>query len=439
MKKALVILVLVGITSSVVAEVDNTTSPTNPAINPGDLFVAHNQSDYRGLYHLSVATGTVSYVMGEPSYTTSDLVMDDNFNVFVVAHHDGGLFKYNLLDHSHESVTSGGILLWHPRWMDIETNGSLIVATQDGKITRVNPLNGEQELVADIGGIVNDVVVHSNGYIYANDYFGFVTQIDPITGNSVVLPHAGLLSQTRGMIEDIDGQLLIANGHPYRGLVKVNQTTGEESPFVSFPDDSGPVSFNNPMGLTLGLDDEIIVSDTDANGNIFSVDRVSKELTIILTGVTYEHFDAWDPISILTYEGPPIPEPCSLTLLTPNGGEELPEGSTFEITWETTGCIENVVLEYSKNNGVDWMGIADITNTNSYQWTIPQKNSQQCLLRVSDHSGSSSDTSDETFTIYICTLRYDLDLDCNITLSDVALLASEWLQCGNPFNSNCVP
>lgn len=44
-----------------------------------------------------------------------------------------------------------------------------------------------------------------------------------------------------------------------------------------------------------------------------------------------------------------------LTLLSPNGGEVLNAGETFEITWSTEGNIENVIIEYTVNNVVYWL------------------------------------------------------------------------------------
>jgi len=34
---------------------------------------------------------------------------------------------------------------------------------------------------------------------------------------------------------------------------------------------------------------------------------------------------------------------------------------------------------------------------------------------------------------------YDLTGDCFVNLLDLDALASEWLECGNPFDPNCVP
>lgn len=133
-------------------------------------------------------------------------------------------------------------------------------------------------------------------------------------------------------------------------------------------------------------------------------------------------------------------DPGTLTLLTPNGGEELVAGTTYEITWDTNGIIENVSLEYSTNNSSDWTAIDTVPNTDSYIWEVPDVNSQQCLVYVSDSVYPIvNDTSDGVFTMYICELASDLDGNCVIDFYDFGTMANEWLKCGNPFDPNCQP
>ena len=91
-----------------------------------------------------------------------------------------------------------------------------------------------------------------------------------------------------------------------------------------------------------------------------------------------------------------------LLVLTPNGGQELIDNTVYQITWQTTGMIDDVVIEYSTNNGSDWTGVepANTGNTGSYDWLVPVEPSAQCLVKVSDLTNPGiSDISDATFTI----------------------------------------
>ncbi|NIM80285.1 MAG: hypothetical protein GTO20_15980 [Candidatus Aminicenantes bacterium] len=91
---------------------------------------------------------------------------------------------------------------------------------------------------------------------------------------------------------------------------------------------------------------------------------------------------------------------ASLTLTYPNGGEQLPVGSVQVITWKSTGEMGEISLEYSADNGVNWTVIVESTaNSGTYDWTIPDAISNTCLVRISEVSGTLSDTSDGVFSI----------------------------------------
>jgi len=66
--------------------------------------------------------------------------------------------------------------------------------------------------------------------------------------------------------------------------------------------------------------------------------------------------------------------------------------------------------------------------------------SNQCLIRIGDPLDVAiSDTSDGIFTIFQCTkqLKGDLNGDCYVDFLDIAILAGDWLECGNPFDAAC--
>jgi hypothetical protein len=127
-----------------------------------------------------------------------------------------------------------------------------------------------------------------------------------------------------------------------------------------------------------------------------------------------------------------------LTLLTPNGGEKLVAGSTYDITWDTNGIIENVFIEYSNNNGVDWKPIDTVANTGSYEWLVPKIDSNQCLVRINDADyPAAGDVSNDVFRIYVCTLTHDYNHDCFVDFFDFSHFATEWLRCGDPCDPSC--
>lgn len=84
-----------------------------------------------------------------------------------------------------------------------------------------------------------------------------------------------------------------------------------------------------------------------------------------------------------------------------NGGEILTPATDTLITWSDFGISPTVKIEYSGNNGLNWITIVDnYPNTNSYLWTIPNTPSNSCLVKVSDAQNVSiCDSSNSTFYI----------------------------------------
>ena len=92
---------------------------------------------------------------------------------------------------------------------------------------------------------------------------------------------------------------------------------------------------------------------------------------------------------------------ATLEVTAPNGGEVWVVNSTHNITWTSSDFTGDVKIEYSVDNGTNWVTVtSSTTNDGSYSWTIPNAPSQTCLVRVSDASdGIPSDVSDGNFEI----------------------------------------
>jgi len=90
----------------------------------------------------------------------------------------------------------------------------------------------------------------------------------------------------------------------------------------------------------------------------------------------------------------------TITVVAPNGGEILSEGSAYQIQWTGTGTLL-VRIQYSIDNGTSWGLIVDsLKNTGVYNWfPVPNTISNQCRIRISSLDGVSSDQSDKIFSI----------------------------------------
>ncbi|MFC1538249.1 T9SS type A sorting domain-containing protein [Candidatus Latescibacterota bacterium] len=91
----------------------------------------------------------------------------------------------------------------------------------------------------------------------------------------------------------------------------------------------------------------------------------------------------------------------SLTLTSPNGGESWEAGSMHDITW-THLNMNRVMIQFSSDGGANWNIIVEDydANTGLFSWTVPDINSSNCLIRISDEFDTDvADMSNGAFTI----------------------------------------
>jgi hypothetical protein len=135
-----------------------------------------------------------------------------------------------------------------------------------------------------------------------------------------------------------------------------------------------------------------------------------------------------------------VTETSSILLLYPNDIEAFKAGTTQSILWQSEGPIESVLIEYSIDNGQTWIDVdqPNVGNTGSYDWLVPLVTAEQCLIRISNLADLNVyDISDQPFSIYQCTVFGDVTGDCIVDMADFALMASYWLDCGNPHDPAC--
>ncbi len=107
-------------------------------------------------------------------------------------------------------------------------------------------------------------------------------------------------------------------------------------------------------------------------------------------------------------------KPSSKTILLnqPNGGEQFVIGTDNLITWEGVVPEESVSIDYSTNNGKNWILVADTASGSAYKWRIPKTISDQCLARVT--ANTSSIFGCDNSNILICKQIW---MGCNLAVS----------------------
>jgi hypothetical protein len=101
----------------------------------------------------------------------------------------------------------------------------------------------------------------------------------------------------------------------------------------------------------------------------------------------------------------------AVKLLSPNGGEVIPSGSSYTIQWQAPANADHYTLKLSMDNGMTWSTIASNITGNSYDWDvpIPWNNKRKCFIKVIAFNASNvkigADSSDGPFTIEVIKLN----------------------------------
>ena len=78
----------------------------------------------------------------------------------------------------------------------------------------------------------------------------------------------------------------------------------------------------------------------------------------------------------------------AITVTSPNGGENWGGCTASSVTWTAYGTSTSFKIEYSLDNGVNWIVVAASYAASgpncSYTWIIPHVSTSSALVRVSD-------------------------------------------------------
>jgi photosystem II stability/assembly factor-like uncharacterized protein len=90
----------------------------------------------------------------------------------------------------------------------------------------------------------------------------------------------------------------------------------------------------------------------------------------------------------------------SITITSPSGGEKWEVGSLQEITWDKSDVAGNVKLEYSIDNGENWLALSNREkNDGKFYWTVFDTPSDKCKIKITDLKNGISGISKGTFSI----------------------------------------
>jgi|SRR5215210_1601863 len=195
-----------------------------------------------------------------------------------------------------------GDLFRHPYDIAVAADGSLLVAdmgsyatptdrTPDGRIIRVDPVTGQQTLVAS-GNLLVDpagLAVAPGGHIYVIENVGTLGQpgvvsVDPVTGAQTLVTQGGELCYPFGIAVHPDGSLLVTDygdfndgttvincPYDFGALVKVDPVTKGQSILSRNAGQWGNL-FRNPLGVAVEPGGRILLVNQNGGTALVAVD-----------------------------------------------------------------------------------------------------------------------------------------------------------------------
>ena len=158
---------------------------------------------------------------------------------------------------------------------------------------------------------------------------------------------------------------------------------------------SDEIAVEREANIEINIETSIIISDEVVKEREANID-VETAITVSDSIAEEREANIETPITISDEVAAKI-----LDVTAPNGGEVWLEGENHDITWNYKAGIANVKIEYSVDNGANWSSVINSTPCDgTYSWLIPNKNSNQCLIKISDADDAAIfDISDAVFTI----------------------------------------
>jgi len=93
----------------------------------------------------------------------------------------------------------------------------------------------------------------------------------------------------------------------------------------------------------------------------------------------------------------------SLTVVSPNGGEQWQAGTTHQISWTSTGTITSVAIKLYKSGTLDSTITSSTSNTGTYSWTVPATLAIGADYKVNLSSADGTGVSDQSDNVFSVT------------------------------------
>ena len=235
--------------------------------------------------------------------------------------------------------------------------------------------------------------------VEAGESFTFGVRFNPdvngLTGGSVTIEFNASVMEVNSAA---DGDLFTSYYKP-PGYPKIDNTNG--TVIFEAVSATGAISPPAPAGNFTVITATV---NADAPSGVYNLNITKAEFGDELG----------NPIpGIVVYNGTfiipagPDTTPPTVTVTSPNGGENWPVGTSQTITWtasDNSGVVTSIDIYYSTNGGATYPYTIATgeTNDGAYTWTVPNTPSTTCRVKVVAHDAAGNigeDESDADFTI----------------------------------------
>lgn len=260
--------------------------------------------------------------------------------------------------------------------------GGLVIASKEGFTTNISEgIKGRAVIDHSWEKFTNDKIPSygadgklststNNNFIYARNIAQFLEQ-DPYNNQNLCTHRTG-----------VTGEQGVWTGASCCGLSdKENKDWYYNDPSVSLEGVELGGCWNNsfvPSGNFPKIQGKETKQVVNVGGEFYKCGVLSQQLASMLTS-------------------PPTQK--QITILTPNGGEKLKDGSTYRITWSSVGARDKVNILREGTAGFRDLIASDVPNTGYYDWTPNFGNTLDFSFKILLGNADASDHSDNFFTI----------------------------------------
>ncbi|MDY0080184.1 MAG: two-component regulator propeller domain-containing protein [Ignavibacteriaceae bacterium] len=345
---------------------------------------------------------------GLPDNNTNPLFIDNSNNIWVgtVA---GGLAKFNGASWTVYNSSNSGLPNNNIPSIYVENSGIIWAGTYGSGLVKFDGSTWTIYNKSNSSLPANEVMT-INADIINNKWIGTYSALVRFDGvNWDIYKYGFSYLEVRSIAFDSDNNKWIATW--YNGIIYAQSSLSISSPLGNESWQTGTLHNITWNGM---LDGNIKIEITTNNGtNWLTLQNsvpstpgnynftippfsTSTQCRIRLTSLSHANISTSGLFTITTESVP------NLTITYPNLSTSLNSDASETITWQVTGTVQNVKLEYTTDDGENWHEIiAQIPSANlSYLWTVPNIGSNSCRVRISDVLNSVlNDVSDNLFSI----------------------------------------